>query len=96
MNQIQISISFLLLISVYLTVRAAPLTDQLRESAKAMSEREKTDTVKRTVDLEPGTSDVIKSSPIGSLFRPDDFILGDGGPGNDWGQAPTADTDGAR
>ena len=96
MNQIQISISFLLLVSLCLTVRAAPLTDQLKGSAKAMSEREKTGMVKRNVDLESGTLDVIKSSPIGPMFRPDDFIFGDSGPGNDWGQVPTADTDGSR
>ena len=28
------------------------------------------------VDLEPGTLDAIRSSPIGSLFRPDNFVLG--------------------
>jgi len=34
------------------------------------------------VDLEPGTHDVIKSSPFGSIFRPDNFIHGQNGAGN--------------
>ncbi|MCA9661963.1 MAG: tubulin beta chain [Myxococcales bacterium] len=36
------------------------------------------------VDLEPGTLDAIRSSPIGSLFRPDNFVLGQSGAGNNW------------
>ncbi|CAJ0926471.1 unnamed protein product, partial [Mesorhabditis belari] len=31
------------------------------------------------VDLEPGTMDSIRSSPIGELFRPDNFIFGQSG-----------------
>ena len=36
------------------------------------------------VDLEPGTLDVIKASPIGSLFKPDNFVFGASGAGNNW------------
>jgi len=36
------------------------------------------------VDLEPGTVDVIKASPVGTLFRPDNFIFGASGAGNNW------------
>ena len=36
------------------------------------------------VDLEPGTLDNIKSSPMGKLFRPNNFIGGSGGAGNIW------------
>lgn len=36
------------------------------------------------VDLEPGTMDDIKASPIGSLFKPDNFIFGASGAGNNW------------
>ncbi|CAJ0926397.1 unnamed protein product, partial [Mesorhabditis belari] len=36
------------------------------------------------VDLEPGTMDSIRSSPIGELFRPDNFIFGQSGAGNNW------------
>lgn len=36
------------------------------------------------VDLEPGTHDVIRSSPYGGLFRPDNFIHGQNGAGNVW------------
>ena len=36
------------------------------------------------VDLEPGTLDVIKASPIGSLFKPDNFVFGVSGAGNNW------------
>jgi len=36
------------------------------------------------VDLEPGTIDVIKSSDVGGLYRPDDMIFGANGAGNNW------------
>ena len=31
------------------------------------------------VDLEPGTLDVIKESPVGKLFKPDNFLFGASG-----------------
>ena len=34
------------------------------------------------VDLEPGTMDSVRSSLFGSLFRPDNFIFGQSGAGN--------------
>jgi len=34
------------------------------------------------VDLEPGTMDVIKESPIGPVFRPDNMVFGNNGAGN--------------
>ncbi|CAD5120732.1 DgyrCDS9293 [Dimorphilus gyrociliatus] len=36
------------------------------------------------VDLEPGTLNVIRSSKYGGLFRPDNFINGQSGAGNNW------------
>ncbi|KAK9760834.1 Tubulin beta chain (Beta tubulin) [Basidiobolus ranarum] len=36
------------------------------------------------VDLEPGTMDNIRARDIGSLFRPDNFIYGQSGAGNNW------------
>ncbi|KTG45930.1 hypothetical protein cypCar_00004837 [Cyprinus carpio] len=36
------------------------------------------------VDLEPGTMDSVRGSPIGQLFRPDNFIHGNSGAGNNW------------
>ncbi|KAJ6665718.1 hypothetical protein lerEdw1_002088 [Lerista edwardsae] len=36
------------------------------------------------VDLEPGTMDSVRSSKIGALFRPDNFIHGNSGAGNNW------------
>ncbi|KAJ7332099.1 hypothetical protein JRQ81_014279 [Phrynocephalus forsythii] len=36
------------------------------------------------VDLEPGTMDSVRSSKIGPLFRPDNFIHGNSGAGNNW------------
>ncbi|KAK1156311.1 tubulin beta-6 chain [Acipenser oxyrinchus oxyrinchus] len=36
------------------------------------------------VDLEPGTMDSIRSSRIGQLFKPDNFIHGNSGAGNNW------------
>jgi len=35
-------------------------------------------------DLEPGTMDSIRSGEYGSLFRPDNFIFGQSGAGNNW------------
>ena len=36
------------------------------------------------VDLEPGTMDSIRSSLYGQLFRPDSFVFGQSGAGNNW------------
>ncbi|XP_076869860.1 tubulin beta-1 chain isoform X3 [Brachyhypopomus gauderio] len=36
------------------------------------------------VDLEPGTMDSVRGSRIGQLFRPDNFIHGNSGAGNNW------------
>ncbi|KAF4522000.1 hypothetical protein B566_EDAN010849 [Ephemera danica] len=36
------------------------------------------------VDLEPGTMDSARSGPYGALFRPDNFIYGQSGAGNNW------------
>lgn len=36
------------------------------------------------VDLEPGTIDAVKTSKIGNLFRPDNFIFGQSSAGNVW------------
>ncbi|CAG8510861.1 8597_t:CDS:2, partial [Racocetra persica] len=36
------------------------------------------------IDLEPVTMDSIRSSPYGSLFRPDNFVFGQSGAGNNW------------
>lgn len=36
------------------------------------------------VDLEPGVIDSVRSSPFGKLFRPDNFVFGQSGAGNNW------------
>jgi len=36
------------------------------------------------VDLEPGTMDAIRSGPLGKLHRPDNFVFGQSGAGNNW------------
>lgn len=36
------------------------------------------------VDLEPGTMDAIKSGVYGKIFRPDNFVYGQSGAGNNW------------
>ncbi len=36
------------------------------------------------VDLEPGTLEVIKANAIGSMFKPDNFVFGASGAGNNW------------
>ena len=34
--------------------------------------------------MEPGIADMMQSSPIGTVFRPDSFITGQSGAGNNW------------
>eukprot|EP00009_Paramoeba_aestuarina_P006471 CAMPEP_0201518964 /NCGR_PEP_ID=MMETSP0161_2-20130828/9659_1 /ASSEMBLY_ACC=CAM_ASM_000251 /TAXON_ID=180227 /ORGANISM="Neoparamoeba aestuarina, Strain SoJaBio B1-5/56/2" /LENGTH=467 /DNA_ID=CAMNT_0047916883 /DNA_START=59 /DNA_END=1462 /DNA_ORIENTATION=- len=36
------------------------------------------------VDLEPGVIDTIQATPFGNLFRPDNFVFGASGAGNNW------------
>jgi tubulin beta len=36
------------------------------------------------LDLEPGVVDTIKSSKMGTMFRPDNFVFGQSGAGNNW------------
>ena len=36
------------------------------------------------LDLEPGTMNAIRSSPYGAAFRPDNFVFGQSGAGNNW------------
>ncbi|KAJ3014788.1 Tubulin beta chain (Beta tubulin) [Thoreauomyces humboldtii] len=36
------------------------------------------------VDLEPGTMDSTRASPYGQLYRPDNFVFGQSGAGNNW------------
>lgn len=36
------------------------------------------------LDLEPGTMDSVRSGPYGELFRPDNFVFGQSGAGNNW------------
>lgn len=35
-------------------------------------------------DLEPGSLDCIRASCYGQLFRPDNFVFGTSGAGNNW------------
>jgi tubulin beta len=36
------------------------------------------------VDLEPGTMDSVRAGPFGGIFRPDNFVFGQSGAGNNW------------
>ena len=36
------------------------------------------------VDLEPGTMDSVKASKHGKLFKPDNYVFGQSGAGNNW------------
>lgn len=36
------------------------------------------------VDLEPGTMDAVRAGPFGQIFRPDNFVFGQSGAGNNW------------
>ena len=36
------------------------------------------------MDLEPGTMDSVRAGPFGRIFRPDNFVFGQSGAGNNW------------
>jgi len=36
------------------------------------------------IDLEPGTMDAVRTGTYGALFRPDNFVFGQNGAGNNW------------
>jgi tubulin beta len=36
------------------------------------------------MDLEPGTMDSVRTGPYGQIFRPDNFVFGQTGAGNNW------------
>lgn len=36
------------------------------------------------MDLEPGTMEAIRSGAYGKIFRPDNFVFGQSGAGNNW------------
>jgi tubulin beta len=36
------------------------------------------------IDLEPGTMDSVRSGPFGQIFKPDNFVFGTSGAGNNW------------
>lgn len=36
------------------------------------------------IDLEPGVVDLVRSGPLATLFRPDTFVHGQSGAGNNW------------
>eukprot|EP00465_Bigelowiella_longifila_P012172 CAMPEP_0185261284 /NCGR_PEP_ID=MMETSP1359-20130426/9692_1 /TAXON_ID=552665 /ORGANISM="Bigelowiella longifila, Strain CCMP242" /LENGTH=456 /DNA_ID=CAMNT_0027847841 /DNA_START=1 /DNA_END=1371 /DNA_ORIENTATION=+ len=36
------------------------------------------------MDLEPGTMDSVRAGPFGAIFRPDNFVFGQSGAGNNW------------
>eukprot|EP01046_Picozoa_sp_COSAG06_P032700 COSAG06_NODE_3288_length_5551_cov_25.524578_1_plen_172_part_10 len=36
------------------------------------------------MDLEPGTMDSVRAGPYGQIFRPDNFVFGQSGAGNNW------------
>jgi len=42
------------------------------------------------VDLEPGTMDAVKAGAFGDLFRPDNFVFGQSGAGNNWAKGQYA------
>ncbi|KAF3851695.1 hypothetical protein F7725_013467 [Dissostichus mawsoni] len=37
-----------------------------------------------TMRLQPGTMDSVRSGPFGQIFRPDNFVFGQSGAGNNW------------
>lgn len=43
------------------------------------------------VDLEPGVIDTIGSAPFGDLFKPENFVCGEWGAGNNWAKGHYTD-----
>jgi tubulin beta len=43
------------------------------------------------MDLEPGTMDSVRSGPYGQIFRPDNFVFGQTGAGNNWAKGHYTD-----
>ncbi|KAL5020351.1 hypothetical protein ScPMuIL_003243 [Solemya velum] len=43
------------------------------------------------VDLEPGTLDAVRSGPLGRMFKPDNFVTGYSGAGNNWAKGHYTD-----
>ncbi|XP_003245543.1 tubulin beta chain [Acyrthosiphon pisum] len=43
------------------------------------------------VDLEPGSMDTVRSGAYGQLFRPDNFVFGQSGAGNNWAKGHYAE-----
>ncbi|GFQ03057.1 tubulin beta-1 chain [Phtheirospermum japonicum] len=41
-------------------------------------------TVQTVMDLEPGTMYFVRSGPFGQIFKPDTFVFGQSGEGNNW------------
>ncbi|KAL3309174.1 hypothetical protein Ciccas_012279 [Cichlidogyrus casuarinus] len=62
------------------------LPDQLERVNVYYNEGRKNKWVPRAIllDLEPGTMDSVRASSFGRLFRPDNFIFGQNGAGNNW------------
>lgn len=42
-------------------------------------------------DLEPGTMDAVRCGPVGHLFRPDNYVFGSTGAGNNWAKGHYTD-----
>ena len=40
-------------------------------------------------DLEPGVLDSVRAGSLGSLFRPENFVMGRSGAGNNWARGQT-------
>lgn len=59
---------------------------QLDKISVYYDEAEKGTYVPRSIfiDLEPGTMNAARSGPFGRTFRPDNFIYGQNGAGNNW------------
>ncbi|XP_015515021.1 tubulin beta-1 chain-like [Neodiprion pinetum] len=60
--------------------------DQLDRISVYYNEAAKSTYVPRSiqVDLEPGTMDSVRSGEFGKIFRPDNFVFGQSGAGNNW------------
>ncbi len=43
------------------------------------------------LDLEPGTMDSVRAGQYGGLFRPDNFVFGQSGAGNNWAKGHYTD-----
>ena len=73
-----------IIISVYNTKRIAASSESPEKMIMDMASNGSWIPRAILTDLEPGTLDSVKAGPMGRMFRPDNFVSGKSGAGNNW------------